>query len=172
MKRWLGRQPGWSRRCGQAALAGALVFGGLACTDVTFSHTPVIDFSVHDSVYVQPIVIGGDAVFQGYSTGLQADLISELRERSGFRTVTGIGDSSYVVVLSVELTVSENYDDFYDDDDDDDDRYQVSGNWVLRTLDGDRIDSGSTSEDGDYVDDTAREVIGEIAHHYLRAYRL
>lgn len=154
-----------------AALMAALALA--ACTPVTFSHDAVIDFQTFDSVYVQPIVVDGNTIFDGYSTSLQQDLVGELRDRSGFRSVTAEPDGRYVTVLSVELYVTENYDPvFDDDDDDDDDRFTVEASWYLRTLDGDRIDGGSASDEGDYLEDTAREVIGEIAHRYLRAYRL
>lgn len=156
----------------RAALAAGLVVGLGGCTPVTFSHEAVIDFGVYDSVYVQPILFSGDGIYDGYSTGLQEALVGELRERSGFRTVTAHPDASYGVVLSVELRVTEDYDAVFDEDDDDDDRFDVDAAWHLRTIDGVQVDSGSASEQGDYLDDTAREVIGEVAHRYLRAYRL
>lgn len=159
------------RLMASAALMASLVLA--SCTPVTFSHEAVIDFQTFDSVYVQPIVVDGNAVFDGYSIGLQEVLVGELRERSGFRAVTAEPDGRYVSVLSVELYITENYDPFFDEDrDDDDDRFTVEASWYLRTLDGDRIDGGSASDDGDYLEDTAREVISEIAHRYLRAYRL
>lgn len=155
-------------------VACAMVWVGMAgCTPVTFSHEAVIDFEAYDTVFVQPVLVRGDATFEGYSTGLQADLVDELRARSGFRAVTAAPDGAYVVVLSVELYITEDYDAIFDeDDDDDDDRFEVDGSWHLRTLDGQEIDRGSASDEGDYLDDTAREVIGQVAHRYLRAYRL
>lgn len=153
-----------------AAAAAGLAHGG--CTAVTFSHEGVIDFAQFPTVYVQPIVISGRGIFDGYSQGLQDDLAAELRERSGFAGVTAQPNGTYVTVLSVELYVDEDYDSGYDEYDDDDDRFYVEAAWHLRTLEGDQIDGGSLDVEGDYIDSTTQEAIGEIAHHYLRPYRL
>lgn len=164
MRLWMARR--WLLAVTAAA---GLALGG--CTAVTFSHEGVIDFAQFPSVYVQPIVISGRGIFDGYSQGLQDDLARELRDRSGFAGVTVQPSGTYVTVLSVELYVDEDYDSDFDEDDTDD-RFYVEAAWHLRTLEGDQIDGGSLSVEGDYIDSTTQEAIGEIAHHYLRPYRL
>lgn len=142
-----------------------LALGG--CLPLTFSHEGAIDFSVYRSVYIQPVATSGDLLNTGYSTGLQAYLADELRQNSGFRTVTLDPNDVYDTVLVVEVTLYRDY-----DSDDDDYDWQVEAAWVLRTLDGDRVDSGRVDEDAEDEGAAAEEAMDAIAHRYLAPYRL
>jgi len=153
---------------------GLLVALCTGCAPMTFSNDASIDFRAYPNLSVE---LGGP----DGSARQSAYLESELREHSGFRSVTRATlptPEPASALLSLELSVhSSGGDDLIlailTDDEPDPITYSASVSYRLSARDGRVIDSGAESEEDESTFNSAVEsVLDDVVFHYLRAYRL
>jgi hypothetical protein len=157
----------------RAALVVASAFG---CAPLTFSEPGVIDFSRYRSALV---------------TGDGADyLAAELKEISGFESITTDPASSVDLILNVAVSESEHTDcdceyecdyDYYDEENEGyecvetctcDTDYEATGTFEAYGAGGQLVDSGVECDTSETRVEVIEDVLDEIAFHYIRPYRL
>lgn len=140
---------------------------GLACTPVTLSHQGRVDFEQYRSVFVEPILLSGSAVFPDEDRGTQLYLVDELRLISGFTTVAGTSSPTPSTVLTVEMRV-----DSEEDFETGQIRYTARTEFTLRTIAGVTLVSDSTSSSDNNIREAQEEALESIALFFLKPYRI
>jgi hypothetical protein len=136
---------------------------------MTFSNEQSVDFSAYPSVSVE--VGGPDG-----SERQREYLASELSAHSGFWHVTRDRREPASARLAVELVIR--IDDrpivlLGSDDGDPEITYSAEVHYRLVAADGERIDSGADSAEGELTSfDAAEAALDRIVLHYLPSYRL
>ncbi|MEO8184069.1 MAG: hypothetical protein ABI895_35055 [Deltaproteobacteria bacterium] len=141
---------------------------------MTFSNDASLDFAAYPSLSFE---LGGPDGSLRHSAYLQ----SELREHSGFRSVSlasARGLETASVHLDVQLSVQASIEGdllvaIFADDEQDDVTYSAFVSYWLSARDGRMIDSGGESADGESTfNDAAESALDGVVLHYLRQYRL
>jgi hypothetical protein len=159
------RMKAYVNRTGAAFLLGGTLL--LGCVPMTLSHEANIDFEAYPSVGVD-VTMGGSAVYYGEQSAT-AYLVRELREVSGFQSVTSALTEEVSLVLRVHLVMLEVVT-YYDDTPEFEYRTEASF-MTLDNLDND-IDSGSVTGLSSFPAESVEGALQDVAHHYFRPYRL
>jgi hypothetical protein len=140
----------------------ALVAG---CAPLTFSQDESIDFAAYPSVRLE---IGGPDGSQRQLDYLE----SELREHSGFASITRDPAASVSALLRAELELRASDDGIFSSSDDEI-TYSCTLAYRLAATSGEVIETGSLSvSEEDTFDDAAEAAADQLVLHYLRPYRL
>lgn len=152
---------------GRVVLASLVLLGLSSCVPLTFSRDAAIDFEVYQSVAVE-VFLGGDAIYYGQANA-SAYLARELRDGSGFQSVTTDVSAEVDLVLSVQLVMFEvvTYVDGAPD-------IQYDGHASFTAFDqqGVSVDSGRVADASSFPSETIEDVLDEVALRYLTPYRL
>lgn len=148
-------------------LLGAVAVSLTGCMPLTFSRDPAIDFEVYRHAAVQVSLRGLAALYD--ETRATAYLASELRELSGFETVSVGATEAADVLLFVSVHATEWVD--YSGDVPD---YEYPSNASFQAVDrnGIVIDSGRVSDTSESLGEAVEDALDEVTLHYLQPYRL
>ncbi len=134
----------------------------VSCTSLTFSEEGLLDFQKYSSVRVEMELLnaGADRVYVDY-------FVREMREVSGFETVTADEGQETDVILSVVVAVQ------YEQSNDDSGNleYRAEANFIALTPDGDVLDRDSLTDESYSFDEAIEDALDEIAARYIRPYR-
>lgn len=140
---------------------------GVACTPVTLSHAGRVDFERYRSVFVEPVILSGDAVFPDEDRGTQMYLVEELRGLSGFASVVGTSSPTPSTILSVDMTVNSD-----EDRETGRIRYTASTAFTLRSISGEILVSDTTSSSDTDILEAQEDALDDIALFFLKPYRI
>jgi hypothetical protein len=151
-----------------------LVVLSAGCAPLTLSNEASLDFAEYPSLSFD---LGGP----DGSLRQSAYLASELREHSGFRSVTLASASQIEAAsahLTVELSVQASIEGdllaaIFADEEEDDVTYSASVSYWLSARDGRRLDAGGEAVQEETTFNRAAEsALDQVVFHYLRPYRL
>lgn len=137
--------------------------GLVSCVPLTFSHEGVIDFEQYASVYVAAPT--GEA-----PSWTRAYLIEELQRESGFSEVTDSASASVDLILETDIDVEEEIEE--DAEGNKETVYEVTVVFDAFTPGQEPVDHGSVSDDDPDETEAIEDALDELAHYFLRPYRI
>lgn len=140
----------------------SLALGASGCADITIEKEAAVDFQRFSSVRV--------VVSSVNSASDTAYLAQQLRDLSGFETVTTVDTEPFSLVLSVNLTVIEEV--MVDENGSTDSSWTGEATYVATDPAGVVIDRGSEDDSSEFNAEVAEDVLDEIALHYMRPFRI
>jgi hypothetical protein len=142
----------------QLAVLGLLLcVTATSCVPLTLSRTGAVDFETYQTVLVQVTLTGSTGA--GYADYL----IAEMRDGSGFATVTKDSQRDVDATLLVRVTLDEDFDG-------DDIDYDATANFELLTPKGAIIDRGTLDANSEFADEAVEDALDLVANHYLSPY--
>ncbi len=127
------------------------------CVPLTLSRGGAVDFETYQTVRVQVTLVGSTGA--GYADYL----IAEMRDGSGFSSVTKSTSTEVDAVLQVRVTLET---EFGEEDDD----YDATASYELLTPSGRVIDSGTVDARSESAAEAVEDALDLVANHYLAPY--
>ena len=165
-----------SKICTLSALSILLLSG---CLPLTFTNDGAIDFNAHQSIHVILTDLNSGVSFSGNQrSALLQNFIAELREHSGFTTVS---DTSFGVDAELLLDFSTIEEETCTTEVDENDNstteceyeYIAHMEFLLQGLNGTYIDKGSLKgESSEDAIDAVRKGLDEVVVYFLAPYRI
>ena len=146
-----------------AVLLVLIALGG--CLPLTFDHEGLIDFERYPSVYVARIIVDGRP-----SSAYTRYFVQELRDAGGFAEVSEEPSSQASLTLVIRVEVSTKIE--VDHDGKAETEYEAEAIFEANDRAGRLVDHGREDDSSTSFEETIEDALDEVAHHYLRPYRI